>query len=103
MSKAAHEAALRALHEAEAALAAAERAEVSTPADEPVAAPVAVAEAASEPWVAPPADDAHVAPGSSLFSDPTKKAPEADIEPAVKAKWVDLGPQYLGPVAINGT
>lgn len=96
MSSIEREAALKALRDAEAALAAAERAvdvpdaEVSTAADESVVAPAAVAEA-------PPVDDAHVASGSSLFSDPTK------TKPVEKAKYLDLGPEYLGPVAINGT
>lgn len=69
-----HDAALKALAEAQAALAALETAEKAG---------------------TPPVDDEHVAPGSSLFSDPTK------LKPA-PAKFVDLGPTYLGVVAVNG-
>lgn len=76
MSHADREAALKALHDAEAALAAAEKAETST----------SVGESSAEAPGAPP-----------VHTTVTGTAP------AEKVKYLDLGPQYLGPVAINGT
>lgn len=84
MSSTEREAALKALRDAEAALAAAEKA-VDVPDVEPVAEP-------SLP--------SGVASGESVSDEATKKP---DVEPVVKAKYLDLGPEYLGPVAINGT
>lgn len=84
MSSTEREAALKALRDAEAALAAAEKA-VDVP----------DAEAAAEPSL-----PSGAASGESVSDEAAKKP---DVEPAVKAKYLDLGPQYLGPVAINGT
>lgn len=78
--------ALKALHDAEAALLAVS--EVSAPAGEAVVEPVAAP---------PPADDAHVAPVAVAVA--TSSPPAHAVS---DAKFLDLGPTYLGVVAVNG-
>lgn len=75
MSTADHEAALKVLHDAEAALKALETVETVDVAEVQMPSPVALIE--------------------------VPKAPP--VQPEVRAKYLDLGPEYLGPVAINGT
>lgn len=79
MSSEAKEAALKALHDAEAALVAAE----------------AVVEADAKADVAPGSPSVHVDVTA------TEAPKEAVKEPVTK--YVDQGPQYLGPCAVNGT
>lgn len=86
----------------EQALDAVHAAENSTPADDSVAVPSAVAETASEGTVAAGAPTA----ADAVASGPIAQLVEAHLAKSAtptKPRFLDMGKGYLGPTAINGT